>query len=407
LTLLLVVPTLAQVLGIWEGSPGTELGCNCKGSCSTSFFYKCHTQPYCQVESDQCSQGTAHQGTWPFGDYDYCTYESFLGYEMKTAKAKLALLNTHIQGGALSSADRWPHYQGKYPMAAKIFRESVIETFDAVADVFPMEREKLIHGVGVVGSIAFVVNNTKPGYTGTWKTGGPFGLIRFSSAAKPSSSGFTPGLAIKILRDGRPSANFMAMPSLDGQTCDETNFFKNSFKNHIAATSSLALKLVAKKFSQASFCPQMVGLSDLARDDTMGTEDEAKFPYSLRFEAPESTVVDIPCAEYTSTGFGNFAKLAPETKLFKVFAVDKPDGEEQEIGSIILKDQLTPSKFGDEKLFFKHQRMEDDFKLRPEWLEAIDKEKQCGMKAVSTNPPTWEHGCSGQPNDPADGDILV
>lgn len=68
-------------------------------------------------------------------------------------------------------------------------------------------------------------NNT---YTGVFEGGK--GLIRFSMAKDYADDNITPGFGIKFLRTNRPSANFMAMPSLDGQ--EEKNFFLKDFTNH-------------------------------------------------------------------------------------------------------------------------------------------------------------------------------
>ena len=63
-----------------------------------------------------------------------------------------------------------------------------------------------------------VVPNREP-FTGLFATGTPFGLIRASLATAPSpdspESVITPGIAIKLFRDGVHSANFMAMYSLN------------------------------------------------------------------------------------------------------------------------------------------------------------------------------------------------
>jgi hypothetical protein len=58
------------------------------------------------------------------------------------------------------------------------------------------------------------------------------------------------------------------------------------------------------------------------------------------------------------------------TTIYDVYATNKPlplGGEEKLIGSIKLDGSLTTSKWGDEKLFFQHQIISDDFKLKPEW----------------------------------------
>jgi len=62
----------------------------------------------------------------------------------------------------------------------------------------------------------------------------------------------------------------MAMPSLDGQS--DMNPFSGVFTNHPAYPTGFALKLVAKKFTQASNCPLMIGLSDCATYSTSGSK---------------------------------------------------------------------------------------------------------------------------------------
>ena len=132
-------------------------------------------------------------------------------------------------------------------------------------------------------------------YTGLFQ-GAHHGLIRFSSAASPSSGvdpftgsmgGFTPGAAIKLFRSGKPSANFMAMPTLDAQACSDSNFFANKFTTHpgggkTANIAGLQLMLLASKFWQASRCPHMVGLSGVAESDQNGnTVASPEFPFEV------------------------------------------------------------------------------------------------------------------------------
>ena len=47
------------------------------------------------------------------------------------------------------------------------------------------------------------------------------------------------------------------------------------------------------------------------------------------------------------------------------------------LGAIVNTDQCVTSLYGDEKLFFRHQYIEDDIKLRPEWTEAYHKDCFC------------------------------
>jgi len=59
-----------------------------------------------------------------------------------------------------------------------------------------------------------------------------------------------------------------------------------------------------------------------------------------------------------------------DSNLYKVFAMDQPNelgGTESYIGDIVMQGNLVSSTFGDEQLFFRHQRMNDDVKLESSW----------------------------------------
>lgn len=65
-----------------------------------------------------------------------------------------------------------------------------------------------------------------------------------------------------------------------------------------------------------------------------------------------------------------------DSTLFKLYAMDKPaqlGGQESYIGDLILEGTLTSSKWADENLFFRHQKMDDDLAIKPEWKPYVAK----------------------------------
>ena len=59
-----------------------------------------------------------------------------------------------------------------------------------------------------------------------------------------------------------------------------------------------------------------------------------------------------------------------------MYATDKPTelgGTESKIAQIVTKSEMTTSNFGDEHLYFRHERMDDDLALRPEWTPYVPK----------------------------------
>jgi len=117
-----------------------------------------------------------------------------------------------------------------------------------------------------------------------------------------------------------------------------------------------------------------VGLSDFAEYDEAGNQSKnPKFPFSLRFQPDKSVSTlfpkDLPNGGYMS--FVDQLKSVPgDSTLYNVYAMDQPKelgGKESHIGDLVMEGILTSSVFGDEKLFFRHQKMDDDVKLQPSW----------------------------------------
>ena len=71
------------------------------------------------------------------------------------------------------------------------------------------------------------------------------------------------------------------------------------------------------------------------------------------------------------TGYVQQLTTVPaNANLYDIYAFDKPTalgGVETKIGTMKLKGSLVNSKWADENLFIRHQRMDDDLRYRPEW----------------------------------------
>ena len=112
-------------------------------------------------------------------------------------------------------------------------------------------RTKTLHNVGSVAKIKWVSEDTAGHpFTGLFK-GSDTGIIRFSTGSAPSGSGITPGIGIKLLRDGIDSGNLVAMKDIDGQV--GFDIFQEDFETHLPANSiNLGKMLAGFKFSTAS-----------------------------------------------------------------------------------------------------------------------------------------------------------
>ena len=77
-----------------------------------------------------------------------------------------------------------------------------------------------------------------------------------------------------------------------------------------------------------------------------------------------------------------FTDLAVGTTLYKLRGHESPDDKEGLLlGDVVTTDKCVTSLYGDTKLFFKHQYIDDDKEAKPEWAEAYDKEctSFCGI----------------------------
>jgi len=69
--------------------------------------------------------------------------------------------------------------------------------------------------------------------------------------------------------------------------------------------------------------------------------------------------------------------------LYYVLAQASPDSDDLEpIGEIKMKGPFHGSKYGDKSLFFQHTRMEDDFKIHPEWVKGAQAQLEKEIKMV-------------------------
>ena len=87
-----------------------------------------------------------------------------------------------------------------------------------------------------------------------------------------------------------------------------------------------------------------------------------------------------------------------ETCVYDVFAFDKPEemgGTEKMIGEVVLTSNVITSKWGDKKLFFRHQDMAEDLQHRPEWSKhtPVFPSSKYGKLILSLVDYVWSPSC--------------
>lgn len=349
----------------------TNQGCVCMTTCAASVEQDAAICDWCYTSSN-CGRAS------PKGSWDYCAYPSDESYENQTAAAKLASLWANIISDQCSD-----EYS---PVDINVV--GVQTAFDIGGDTMPEGRVKAIHPVGTVCKIDFSVDEGSP-YTGLLGPGTSQGFVRMGPGNAPMTnvSGVQPGLGIKLLRSGARSGNFVAMVSLDTLPDNSYNFFEAPFTNHFPTPFPAGALPVMEKFSQASTCPLKVGLSDMTKLDAYGAEAATNvFPFKLELRAVYQ-LKNEPMTE--GELLDKLTDIPVGVPLFEVYAYESPtSAAPQKIGEVAPNEACVKSGYGDSSFHVRHQRVEEDWALRPEWLSQMDARDECApLDVLTTVPP--------------------
>lgn len=223
-------------------------------------------------------------------------------------------------------------------------------TFDHNQDELPQGRVKIIHANGVVGKVSFIPVPNHP-FSGFYQNGG-VGLVRLSLAVPPTNSSFIPGMAIKLFISQNPSVNLQVMNLLEGQK-ENWNFFAKDFSNQIPHPTSWTLTAIEKIFEWTRSPANDLPLWHLAAWTSEGRANQLPvYPERLYFN-PSSQVINI-IPEDSRRDFRVSLLQIPTGPLYEVFGIYR--GKEYHVGTLVLESQLLASNYGDNKLFFQHQR---------------------------------------------------
>lgn len=98
------------------------------------------------------------------------------------------------------------------------------KSFSHESDEMIEGRPKVIHTYGSAAKIELQIDANSP-YTGVFAPGSKIGIARVSLARRQVPT-YIPGIVIKLLVDGLPSINLIAMYDLEGQGFNK-NFFEH------------------------------------------------------------------------------------------------------------------------------------------------------------------------------------
>lgn len=305
------------------------------------------------------------------GGRDTCVYSPVKSFESKSYSEKVQFYDDKIQKAGLVN----PETRSAGELLPVLLASSVQTSFDNFAPEMPSGRVKGIHTLASHCKINLEVGSSP--YTGLLSEGSHQGFIRMGPAGPVGEGGMTPGLGFKFPRSGIHSGDFVSMWNTDGD--QSLNFFASNMSNKISPATG-ALVVLANKFEQATICSTQVGLSDFCTYDQSGRKSSPKFPYKLFF-SPTKEVQQNTDSSKTKDDVLNEISFPSGTKIFDVYACGSPMGDESSpvstlekscgsplpLGSITTTGQCVRSDYGDKSLHIRHQRIEEDWALRPDF----------------------------------------
>lgn len=221
-------------------------------------------------------------------------------------------------------------------------------------------------------------------------------IMKSTVGHKLRKAKLVPGAAIKCFRgNGIPSGNLLLLGSKVGQR--EEDFFAHCQSTQMTEKMPAVALPFVKKFWKYSNYPLSLGLSDLCAHDEQGDRAGAdwNFPYSIVFKPTiqGSAGIQIPRQqqqpsvdqkEKSKRNFQTFDSFIDETThipigttVFEIFAVPDPEAvgdptRLERIGRVVTTSSMIQSAPTD-GLAFRHQIKEDDFMMKPEWKEGIQR----------------------------------
>jgi hypothetical protein len=223
------------------------------------------------------------------------------------------------------------------------------QTFDHTSDALPGARQKIIHSHGSVAKVQIEIFPDSP-FTGVYSPGKSCGIARLSLAGSESSLGYTPGMALKILLDGKPSINFHVMDSLNGQGRNR-NFFAHTFTNRLPAPRGFTLNSIELALAATGRDLKHLPIAHGARIDRDGNRVFATVtPKQIAFVPLQSDAIPASSRNDFRIDLASISGTAP---LYDVFGLDGTNNWVK-IGRVSLMSKLIASEFGDRHLFFQH-----------------------------------------------------
>mmetsp|Transcript_643 Transcript_643/g.959 ORF Transcript_643/g.959 Transcript_643/m.959 type:complete len:285 (+) Transcript_643:595-1449(+) len=206
----------------------------------------------------------------------------------------------------------------------------------------------------------------------------------YAAGDKVRNAKLFPCASLKAFReDGMHSGNLLFAGCKVGQ--QEEDFFAHCLCTQVTEQMPFGLKPFLKKFYTYSDYPLSLGVSDWCIGNQSGETAEPYFPFALvlspshHLPGRSAGQEAANTSETEQTSFDAFIDNATEipcgTILYDVYACPNPSvvpdpSKLERIGRVVSTSEMIPSG-KDDGLFFRHQKKEEDYALRPNWKRAI------------------------------------
>ncbi len=240
-----------------------------------------------------------------------------------------------------------------------------VKALTAEGDELEQGRRKLIHAFGAEARLRLVISpQAAGGYTGIFRSGAECVIGRFSLASKPTTDTSIPALALKIFIGGdQPSVNLPLMHSVDGQTGH--NFFAQTFSNILPPAIAFPKRLLSSGFERSAVLfgakdpnPGRLTLEHLAATLPDGNHriPAPNAPYQLLFKPSAQAWALMQDASAADDFRIKLAGLPVGHAVYDIYTLAEGDPAENAkfLGQLLLAAPLVSSRYGDGKLFFRH-----------------------------------------------------
>ena len=165
------------------------------------------------------------------------------------------------------------------------------------------------------------------------------------------------------------------------------DFFNLALSNHVVSTTLSTSPLITPgvlfKVCYPGTCITKLGLSNACTYDQEGNvSTKVTFPFKVVF-TPSKVHLSQTKPETLQKFLDRFAEIPTNSTLYTIKGYESPSDEKGvDLGEMINTGKCLTSYFGDRKLNFYHQRIEEDIALKPEWEKDLQTNCMCNGNGI-------------------------